>query len=440
MTMRYLVLLALVVAACNGSNNSTDSRKLAADKQPLVASAGVPSAAINADSKSGSSQAKPSAASMANESASAAAAVAAGSSAVFGASASVMTTNGKPQIVRGLYVNRFAAQSRKKMGNLIALADTTEINAFVIDIKDEFGINYKTADSLVARNAGRGGAIPELRALLDTLKAHCIMPIARIVAFKDSVTARVNPAWTIRKDDGSAWRDREGLAWVNPYNHELWDYNIRIAEEVVKLGFQEIQWDYIRFPEPYKSLPQQVFPGANGVAKTEALAAFLTEARTRLTKVGVASTADIFGLVTTVNGTLEIGQKWEPLARTTDVLLPMVYPSHYPRGAFGTDRPNAEPYKVVYAAISRAHDRNIALGITGEAVRPWLQAFTLGQPVYGPEQLAEQKRAVYDAGFDGWILWHPGSKYEAFIEALEPRLESRKKPYPVVAHEASPPK
>ena len=316
------------------------------------------------------------------------------------------------------------------MASLIALADSTEINALVIDVKDEFGLNYKSSDSLVARNAGRAGSIPDITALLDTLKAHGILPIARIVVFKDSVTARVNPDWTIRKSDGTAWRDKEGLAWVNPHNRNLWEYNIRVAEEAVRLGFAEIQWDYIRFPEPYKTLPQQVFPGADGRTKPEALSAFLTEARVRLTKLGVASTADIFGLVTTVNGTLEIGQKWEVLASTTDVLLPMVYPSHYPKGAFGVDRPNAEPYKVVYSAIKRAHDRNIALGISGESVRPWLQAFTLGQPAYGAEHVVAQKNAVYDAGFDGWILWHPGSKYELFVAGLEPRLESRKKPYP----------
>jgi hypothetical protein len=343
-------------------------------------------------------------------------------------------------VVRGLYVNRFAAQSRRRMGSLIALADTTEINAFVIDIKDEFGINYRTADSVVAPNGGRSGAIPDLAALLDTLRTHNIMAIARIVVFKDSVTARVNPEWIIRQSDGSAWRDREGLTWVNPYNRELWNYNIRIAEEVVRLGFQEIQWDYIRFPEPYKTLPLQVFPGSGDLSKPVVLATFLAEARARLSRLGVASTADVFGLVTSVPGSLEVGQKWEALAPVADVLLPMVYPSHYPRGAFGVDRPNAEPYKVVFGATARAHERNLALGITGEAVRPWLQAFTLGLPQYGPEEILAQKRAVYDAGYDGWILWHPGSKYEPFESALERTLESRRRPFPVVTAEPSPTK
>ena len=344
------------------------------------------------------------------------------------ATAAAPAANGDPGIVRGLYVNRFAAQSAKKMRHLIAIADTTEINAFVIDMKDEFGLNYRSANPAFAKNEGAMNKVPNVKALLDTVKAHGILPIARIVVFKDSVTARVNPQWTIRQPDGAIWRDHKGLAWVNPYHHELWDYNIGVAEELVKLGFQEVQFDYIRFPEPYKSLPPQVFQGSNGVPKPQALADFLKEANARLDKLGVRTTADIFGLVTTVNGALEVGQEWEKLSPVTDVLLPMVYPSHYPRGSFGIPVPNAEPYRVIHTAISKARERDRKLGITApEHVRPWLQAFTLGQPRYGAEQLAEEKRAVYDAGYDGWVLWHPGSQYDIFVPALEKEMVSRKK-------------
>ncbi len=334
-----------------------------------------------------------------------------------------------PGIVRGLYVNRFAAQSTKRMKQLIQMADETEVNALIIDIKDEFGLNYESSDPKVQRNAGKAGVIKNLAALLDTLKAHKILAVARIVVFKDSVTARVNPAWDIRKADGSPWRDKKGMLWVNPYNRELWDYNIRVAEEAAKLGFGEIQFDYIRFPEPYKSLPPQVFPGSNNEPKPAALAEYLKLARTRLSKLGVRTTADIFGLVTTVPGALEVGQEWEKVAPVTDVLLPMVYPSHYPPGSFNIPRPNADPYKTIFMAISKAHDRNNKLGLTGERVRPWLQAFTLGKPAYGPEEIREQKRAVYDAGYDGWVLWHPGSKYEPFLAGLEKTTVSRKKAY-----------
>jgi len=330
-------------------------------------------------------------------------------------------------IVRGIYVNRWAAQSPRKMRSLIALADSTEINAFVIDIKDEFGINYSSSDTLVKRNSGRAGIIPGMQPLLDTLEAHGILAIARIVVFKDSVTARLNPDWTIRKDDGETWRDKEGLAWVNPYHRSLWDLNIRVAEEVTRLGFDEIQWDYIRFPEPYKSLPAQVFPGAEGRSKTQALVGFLELAKARLNPLGVRSTSDIFGLVTSVNGALEVGQAWEPLSSVADVLLPMVYPSHYPRGAFGIDRPNADPYGVVYAAISKAHGRDLKLGVTGEHVRPWIQAFTLGAPPYGAREVKLQMQAIYDTGYDGWILWHPGSRYGLFEAALDRQTVTRKK-------------
>ncbi|HSJ63596.1 MAG TPA: putative glycoside hydrolase [Gemmatimonadaceae bacterium] len=341
------------------------------------------------------------------------------------ASASGRLTPADVPVVRGLYVNRWAAQSAARMRSLIAIADSTEINGFVIDLKDEFGLNYASADSLVRRNAGNGGTIPRLGALLDTLHAHGILPIARIVVFKDSVAARVNAGHTIRRPDGGAWRDKEGLAWVNPYDREIWEYNIRVAEEAVRLGFPEIQFDYIRFPEPYASLPKQVFPGAEpGLTKPKVLAAFLDEACGRIRKLGGRCTADIFGLVTTVPGALEIGQSWEELARVTDVLLPMVYPSHYPRGAFGLDRPNAQPYEVIKTAIARARERNEALGLpAGEQVRPWLQAFSLGQPPYEAHHVREQIRGVYDAGYRGWILWHPGTKYGPFLAALEAKRD-----------------
>jgi len=329
--------------------------------------------------------------------------------------------------LRALYVNRWASQSKKRMAKLIAAADSTEINAFVIDMKDEFGLNYKTQDAEFKKNAGSATTVGNLPALLDTLKAHGIFPIARIVVFKDSVTARVHPEWTIRKKDGSIWRDKKGIAWVNPYHHELWDYNIGVAEELVKLGFKEIQFDYIRFPEPYPSLPPQVFPGAD-VPKPDALAAYLKDAKTRINKLGVRSTADIFGLVTTVGGALEVGQEWEKLSPNLDVVLPMVYPSHYPRGSLGVAVPNAQPYDIIVKAITRARQRDEKLGIkTPEHVRPWLQAFTLGKPEYGAEQIRDQKKAVYDSGYDGWVMWNPGSIYDVYMPALEKTFVSRKK-------------
>ncbi|MEO8909752.1 MAG: putative glycoside hydrolase [Gemmatimonadaceae bacterium] len=332
--------------------------------------------------------------------------------------------------VRGLYVYRFAANPRR-MKHLMGIADSTEINAFVIDVKDEFGLNYNSSDPMVRKNAGTQVKATHLAEVVDTLRAHGILPIARIVVFKDSVTARNNPQHTIRKADGTAWHDKKGQTWVNPYANAVWEYNFRVADEAIRMGFGEIQFDYIRFPEPYKSLPPQVFPEQAGRTKPQVLAEFLTTARARFAKEGVRTTADIFGLVTTVGGALEVGQKYEPISESVDVVLPMVYPSHYPPGSFQLPHPNADPYDVIHIAISRARERDAKLGIKGEHVRPWLQAFSIGLPKYGPHELEEEKRAVYDSGYDGWVLWEPGSRYDKFVPALEKKFVSRKKVPPV---------
>ena len=351
--------------------------------------------------------------------------------------AEVIALQKEPRPIRALYINRFAAQSPTKMKHLIAVADSTEINAFVIDIKDEFGLNWHSSDPLLQRNEGSMNKVANLPALVDTLRAHGILPIARMVVFKDSVAARNNPEHVIRNADGTPWRDKKGVMWVNPYSRAIWDYNFRVADEAVKMGFGEIQFDYVRFPEPYKSLPAQVFPEAAGRSKADALNDLLRIARARYNKMGVRMTADIFGLVTTVRGPLEVGQDWEKISPVVDVVLPMVYPSLYPHGSFGIRLPNAEPHKTVFIAITSARTRDATLGITTpEHVRPWLQAFTLGAPHYGPADVDAQKQAVYDAGYDGWVLWNPGSKYDEILPALEKKFESHKKspPLPLPPH------
>jgi hypothetical protein len=401
--MRILFLSLLLLPACAGGRDASATTKLALDSVAAssVGAAKSTGAAVPADSASAPS-----------------------------AEIQKLRTDVSAPI-RGLYINRFAAQSTKRMKSLIAVADSTEINAFIIDIKDEFGLNFHSSDPLLQKNEGTAPKVANLKALVDTLNAHGILPVARIVVFKDSVAARMNPEHTIRKADGSPWRDKKGLTWVNPYANAIWEYNFRIAEEAVLMGFGEIQFDYIRFPEPYKSLPPQVFPESNGRTKTQALAEFLNAAHVRIDKLGVRTTADVFGLVTTVQGALEVGQAWEPLTKAVDVLLPMVYPSHYPRGSFGIAHPNAEPYRIIHIAISRARERNAAVGITGQHVRPWIQAFTLGPPKYGPPEIEAQKKAVYDSGYDSWVMWNPGSQYEVFLPALEKTLVSRAKNPPV---------
>jgi hypothetical protein len=346
--------------------------------------------------------------------------------------------NGAPPIIRGLYINAYAAGSRTRLPKLLKMADDTEINAFVVDVKDELGIRYQTELPLPKQLAQPGEvAIRNLPALMDTLKAHRIWTIARIVVFKDPILSKAKPEWSVQRTGGGLWVDKAGNTWVSPWEEAVWDYNLDIAEEVARAGFNEIQFDYVRFAEPYKSLPPQVHPKARG-ARADAIAAFLNEAKRRLHPLGVTVTADVFGLVPNEAGDVNIGQQWETVAATADHILPMMYPSHYfPTHLPGVRRPDHMPYETLFKSAGMARLRNDRLqeaGVRPARVIPWLQAFSatwLGknhQP-YGPEQLRQQKQGVYDVGFDDWVLWSAGSKYEAILAGLEPgEPRSRKKP------------
>jgi hypothetical protein len=339
-----------------------------------------------------------------------------------------------PQPIRGLYLNAYAAGSRTRLPALMAIADSTEINAFVIDVKDERGVHYTTEIALAQELAQAGeNTLRNLRTLIDTLEAREIYPIARIVVFKDPVLSKARPDWSIKRPDGGLWMDRAGNTWVSPWSRDVWNYNIEIAEEVARAGFREIQFDYVRFPEAFRSLPAQVHPEAQG-DRTDAIAAFLNEAKRRLHPLGVTVTADVFGLSPNDPGDVGIGQQWETISATADHILPMMYPSHYLRTHLpGVPRPDLMPYETIFKSAGMARIRNDRLrevGVEPARVIVWLQAFTanwLGagnHQTYGPQQLRDQKRGVYEVGFDDWILWHPGSRYDHILGGLEREARS----------------
>lgn len=342
-----------------------------------------------------------------------------------------------PPIIRGIYVNAYAAGHPKRLGRLLALTDSTELNAWVVDVKDEDGVRYRS-DLPLAREATHERSIPirDLRALVDTLRAHQIHPIARVVVFKDLRLSKVRPDWSIKTPEGALWRDKVGNTWVSPWDRRVWEHNIAIAEEAVRAGFREVQFDYVRFPEAYRSLPRQVHAHAGG-DRTDAIAAFLTEARARLHPLGATVTADVFGLSMNEARDVGIGQQWERLAVIADGLLPMVYPSHYfPTHLAGIRRPNRMPYETVHASVAMGVVRNRRLGEAGaEPARivPWLQAFTATWNDkgfrYGPEQARAQMRAVHDLGLEDWILWHPGSNYDQVAGAFHPTTEPLARPF-----------
>jgi hypothetical protein len=322
----------------------------------------------------------------------------------------------KPAAVRGLYLNAWAAGSPRKLAALIDVAHRTEINTFVIDVKEGGQISYRSRVPLARRIGADQAYIGDIRGVLRQLREAGIYPIARIVVFRDEVLAKARPDWAVRHVDGGDWVDSYGHMWVDSYNRNVWDYNIAIAREALALGFSEVQWDYVRFPDvPQAVMRTAHWPAQDGRSKAEGIRQFLLYSREQLRAYDAPVTADVFGLTVSVRTDMGIGQLWEKMVDATDVLLPMVYPSHFARGSYGIARPNEEPFEIIRVAMQHAVRRTA--DVPGAAtIRPWLQDFTLGSPRYGPFHVRAQIEAVYAAGLDEWVLWHPGSNYT--VEAL----------------------
>ncbi len=319
----------------------------------------------------------------------------------------------RPEFVRGIYLNAWTSGSTRRREALITLARRTELNAFVIDIKDATGYVSHATQVPLAREVGATGEIRirDLPGLLDRLEEAGVYPIARIVVAKDPILTGGRPDLAIQDSAGGVWLDQDSVRWLNFHDRRVWEYHVALAKEVVSLGFPEVQWDYVRFPDaPEDYLGRAVFPGADGRTRVEAVRGFLGYSREVLSQEGAAVTADVFGVTTSYRRDVGIGQLWESMADQVDVLLPMVYPSHYWSGSFGFERPNAYPYEIVRRALRDANRRSAALEGAG-ATRPWLQDFSLGQPPYDAPEVRAQIQATYDAGIQEWILWNPGSRY-----------------------------
>lgn len=326
----------------------------------------------------------------------------------------------RPEHVRGIYVNAWSAGSRRRLAALLALADSTEINTFVIDVKDATGyVSHRSRlPEVVASGATGERRIGDLPGLLARLAEAQVYPVARIVIVKDPLLAAARPDLAVQDSSGGVWTDNKGVAWLNAYSREVWNYHVALAREVAEMGFPEIQWDYVRFPDaPRSALGRARFPGHGGAAKTEAIRAFLAYSREALADLDVHVTADVFGVTTSAYRDVGIGQVWESFIDVVDVALPMVYPSHYWPGSFGFEAPNAHPYEIVHAALAEAVKRSAAVPGAG-STRPWLQDFSLGEPRYRAPEVRAQIQATYDAGIREWVLWNPGSRYTE--DALAP--------------------
>ncbi|MGQ9497624.1 MAG: putative glycoside hydrolase [Desulfotomaculales bacterium] len=244
-----------------------------------------------------------------------------------------------------------------------------------------------------------------IREMLEDLRACGIYSVARIVVFRDPVLAQKRPALMVRTKSG---RPVAGGVWVNPASREVWDYNVALAREAYALGFDEVQFDYIRFPEG-SGAESAVYPGMGDRQRTDVIAAFTRYAREQLGWEKRLSAA-VFGFMGVAVDDQRIGQRPERMAPYLDYISPMAYPSHYSPGNYGFANPNAHPYEVVAGTLD---DFARLITTSGCRLRPWLQAFTLGPPPYGPAQIQAQIRATEERGIHTWLLWNPGVVYKA---------------------------
>lgn len=316
----------------------------------------------------------------------------------------------EPVKVKGIYMSGAIFNYGKYFANLVQLVEDTELNSIVIDVKDDQGFLTTAINTPIALEIQpRIHKGMDARENMAVLIAKEIYPIARIVVFKDPTLAEKKPELAIRRKDGSVWRDRKGLAWVDPHNKEVWDYAVNVAKEAAKLGFREIQFDYVRFPTD-GDMSGIVYPYATGQTKEDVIAEFLAYAKKELEPFNVYLAADVFGLTTLTVDDMGMGQKFEKIMNQVDYICPMVYPSHYGQGNYGFQNPNAHPYEVVKKALEDALRKAEGSSVI---IRPWLQDFNLGIPAYGPAEVQAQIKGTYDAGLEEWILWNAGNKYTA---------------------------
>jgi hypothetical protein len=327
-----------------------------------------------------------------------------------------------PYVVKAAYLTYFGVADRGIRGRVLELLARTELNAVVIDVKGDRGwIPYRT-EVQAALGAGAQGPviIKDFEGLVVDLKSRGVYTIARIVTFKDNVLARHrHDLAIINTRTGQPWVDRENLAWVDPFREEVWAYNLEIAKEAVRKGFDEIQFDYVRFPTDGKLGMARYSRPNNRETRLPTITGFLERARRELGALGVFVAADVFGYTAFNGNDTDIGQRIEELAPNLDYICPMVYPSGYHVGIPGFRNPVDHPFEVVFESVRLIRKRS---GGHVVRVRPWLQDFkdyAFDRRVFGVDEIRAQMKGADDAGAFGWMLWNPRNDYTA--AALRPK-------------------
>lgn len=317
-----------------------------------------------------------------------------------------------------------------KLEKALAICESTEINSLVIDIKNDDGLVAWNSDIEIVNNVKSNWVTPlkNYERLLDYLKENDIYSIARIVAFKDPYFSKVKIEHAIQLKAGGVYKDGAGMTWVNPFDEYVWKYLVAISQEAALRGFDEIQYDYVRFPDSAAYYnPITEFPGRNDRDKDEGIEEFLEYAGAELKPYNVHMSADVFGVITRSwdDKPEDIGQTWRKIANQVEYICPMIYPSHYGTGIYGFKVPDQYPYEVARSALIEAIERNAAQKSPG-IIRPWFQGFNApwvkGYINYDAEAISDQMVAGMELGIDEYIIWNASCNYEPMSFFYDERI------------------
>ena len=321
----------------------------------------------------------------------------------------------EPVYSKGIYIT-FRTAGNYRIDEIIDLIQKTELNTVVIDVKDFTGrIPFDTENDVINGFGSEKIYIKDIKGLINRLHQEGIYAIARIACFEDDYLPWERPDLALKRFNGSLWQNNNGLTWLDPTLKENWDYIVEIAKEAIRVGFDEINLDYIRFPSDGDTGNIKYANWDGMVPKKEIIRQFFEYVSQRIKPMGVYLSADLFGLTLTSTNDLNIGQWLEYAAPYFDYICPMVYPSHYPSGFLGYENPAQYPYEVIYNGLKIGNERIASLSASNPdskmaKLRPWLQDFNMGA-IYDARMIELQKKAAYDAGAYGWLLWNPKNIY-----------------------------
>ncbi|MEI6296027.1 MAG: putative glycoside hydrolase [bacterium] len=318
-----------------------------------------------------------------------------------------------PERVKAIYVSSWVAGTPSFRNKLIKLIDETELNAVIVDVKDSTGlISFEVSDPFLKSFDTVEKRISDIEGLLDELHSKNIYVIARIASFQDPELVKKRPNLAVlQKSTGKPWGDRKGMHWVDPGSKDAWEYLVAIGKEAYKIGFDELNFDYIRFPSDgnMNDISYRFYNNAS-TTKAGQIKSFFEYLNKNLKPIGAPLSADLFGMTMTNTDDLNIGQLFENAIPFFDFIAPMVYPSHYPPGFNGYKNPATKPYEIIKFSMDAGVKRSIAASSTPNKIRPWLQDFDMGA-VYTADMVRAQMAAAYDAGLNSWMLWDPSNKY-----------------------------